>query len=280
MSNINTNGINSNYPTPGVNNSTQGMRDNFTSIKTNLGTAKDEITDLQNKVIVKAALDGTALNNDMAGAVLANVTTKSFRESSWPLASGNIGSSVLVDVSKGDVQYGNIVENTTISFGGWSPTGTQSQVQLNLTIANSAASIQLPETTFGSNVSLPPTTGMRESTGRMENLMSYDVANTTYRVGYYKSASTTIIPIISFPQGTTEVQLRFTTIDCGTTLEIEPITRNQKAGQIEYRTPGATGAQGDFPGAICTNGSNLYICSGAYDGSTSIWKYVTLNTVT
>ena len=211
----------------GVNNSTQGMRDNFTSIKTNLNTAKDEITDLQNKVVLKSALTGSTLNNDLNGAVVANVTTKSFRASSWPMAAGNLSSSVLVDVSKGDVQYGTLAENTTISFGGWAPAGTQSSVQLNLTIANSSAAVTLPETTFSSNVSLPPTTGMRESTARMENLISYDVANTTYRVGYYKSASTTIIPIITFPYNTKEVQIRFTTLDCGTTLDIEPITRNQ-----------------------------------------------------
>ena len=37
MSTINTNGLDVNYPIPGVNNNSQGFRDNFTSIKTNLG---------------------------------------------------------------------------------------------------------------------------------------------------------------------------------------------------------------------------------------------------
>ena len=36
MSSINTNGINTNYPVPGVNNNSQGFRDNFAAIKTNL----------------------------------------------------------------------------------------------------------------------------------------------------------------------------------------------------------------------------------------------------
>lgn len=279
MSNINTNGINGNYPTPGVNNSTQGFRDNFTSIKNNLGTAKDEITDLQNKVVLKSALEGSTLNNDMNGAVIANATTKSFRATTWPMSGGNLASSVTIDVSKGDVQYGTVVENTTLIFGGWAPAGTQSSVQLNLTIGNSSAAVVLPETTFSSNVSLPPTVGMRESTARMENLISYDVANTTYRVGYYKSASTTIIPMITFPYGTQEVQLRFTTVDCGTTLEIEPITRNQVASQVLYRTPTSTGQPGDFPGSICSDGSKIYICVNTYDGASTIWKYSNLANV-
>jgi hypothetical protein len=50
MSNINTNSIDTTYPVPGVNNTTQGFRDNFTSIKTNLDTAGTELTDLQSKL--------------------------------------------------------------------------------------------------------------------------------------------------------------------------------------------------------------------------------------
>ncbi len=46
MSTINTNSLNVNYPVPGVNNNTQGFRDNFSSIKTNLDTAGTEISDL------------------------------------------------------------------------------------------------------------------------------------------------------------------------------------------------------------------------------------------
>ena len=76
MSNINTNGINSSYPVPGVNNSTQGFRDNFSSIKTNLNTAYEELSDLQDKVIVKSALNSTALNNDMANTLISNASVR------------------------------------------------------------------------------------------------------------------------------------------------------------------------------------------------------------
>ena len=50
---INTNGIDVNYPIPGQNNSSQGFRNNFNAIKTNIDTAGTEITDLQNKVVKK-----------------------------------------------------------------------------------------------------------------------------------------------------------------------------------------------------------------------------------
>lgn len=267
MSNINTNNIDGNYPIPGVNNSSQGMRNNFTSIKTNLGVAKDEITDLQSKVIVKAALNDTTLNNDMAGAVLANTTTKGFRNSTWPMSASNLGSSVLVDISKGDVQYGTVVENTTISFGGWSPSGTQSQVQLNLTISNSAAVLQLPTTSFNSNVEV--ISGMKNSVRVVEN----------YYSNASPSAGTTVANYLSIPAGVKEVQLKFYTTDCGTTIDVEPVNRSQVASTIVTRTPTAVGALGDRMGTICSNGTNLFICLGPYDGSTAIWKKIILSNI-
>jgi len=75
MSSINTNSLDVNYPIPGQNNTTQGFRDNFTNIKTNLDIAGDEISDLQNKVVLKSALANSVLNNDMANTVIANAAT-------------------------------------------------------------------------------------------------------------------------------------------------------------------------------------------------------------
>ena len=85
MSSINTNPININYPVPGVNNNSQGFRDNFASIVTNLNAAGTEITDLQNKVVVKQALTGTTVNNDMANTLFSNASTRSFRATTYNL---------------------------------------------------------------------------------------------------------------------------------------------------------------------------------------------------
>ena len=49
-SSINTDGLDALYPVAGVDNDSQGFRDNFANIKTNLGHAKTEITDLQGGV--------------------------------------------------------------------------------------------------------------------------------------------------------------------------------------------------------------------------------------
>ena len=267
MSNINTTNINGNYPTPGVNNSTQGMRDNFTNIKNNLTVAKDEITDLQNKVIVKAALNDTTLNNDMAGATISNATIKGFRSQTWGMSAGNLGSSIVVDVSKGDVQYGNVVQNTTINFGGWSPAGTQSSVQLNLTIGNASAILQLPNTSFNSSTDV--VSGMKNSIRLVEN----------YSANASPAPSSTISNYISIPVGVKELQLKFTTIDCGTTIDVTPVNRNQVSSTVTIRTPTAIGSLGDVPGTICSDGTYLYLCIGQYNGSTAIWKKITLSNI-
>jgi hypothetical protein len=62
---INPNNIDGAYPVAGQDNNSQGFRDNFTNTSTNFQYAADEISDLQAKVVLKAALTGTVLDNDM-----------------------------------------------------------------------------------------------------------------------------------------------------------------------------------------------------------------------
>ena len=145
MSSINTNGINTNYPVPGVNNNSQGFRDNFAAIKTNLNAAGTEITDLQNKVVVKQALANSTLNNDMANTLISNALTRTFRASTYNLG-GALSGVVPVNVALGDVQFGTVAPNSnvTLQFGKWAPAGTQSNVQLKLTFNDSNSYISFP----------------------------------------------------------------------------------------------------------------------------------------
>lgn len=69
-SNINPTNIDGNFPVAGQDNDSQGFRDNFTNIKTNLQFAQAELNDLQNKAILKSALIGGTLTNDLNNAVL------------------------------------------------------------------------------------------------------------------------------------------------------------------------------------------------------------------
>jgi len=79
-SNINPQNIDGAYPVAGQDNDSQGFRDNFTNTRTNFSFAAAEITDLQNKAVLKAALDGTVLNNDMGGSILSNAQLQDMSE--------------------------------------------------------------------------------------------------------------------------------------------------------------------------------------------------------
>ena len=232
MSTINTNGINVNYPVPGVNNNSQGFRDNFAAIRTNLNTAGTEITDLQNKVVVKSALANSTVNNDMANTLISNALTRSFRASTYNL--GNALSGVVsVNVSLGDVQYGTIAGNTTIQFTGWAPTSTQSNVQLQLAISNNLAVLSFPS----------------QVTDGVTTLANYaNIANTN---------------TVSIPYGVTQLDYRFSTLDCGNSITVEPYNNSRITSQIQTREVTPTGAQGDMVGdiAISTGVNQLNITS-------------------
>jgi len=225
MSTINTNSINVNYPVPGVNNNSQGFRDNFASIVTNLNTAGTELTDLQNKVVVKQALTGTTLNNDMANTLISNASVRSFRSTTYNLGNALAGT-VLVDTSLGDVQYGAVASNTTFNFGSWAPAGTQANVQLNISVSNSLAVI-----TFSGNVVVANANNNGVST--LENFSNIGGLVT-----------------LTAPAGVTQLNYLISTTDCGNTLYISPINRPRVATQIQQRIVPPTGLQGDVAGDV------------------------------
>ena len=252
MSQINTNGINVNYPVPGVNNNSQGFRDNFAAIRTNLNTASTEITDLQNNVVVKSALANTIVNNDMANTLISNALTRSFRASSYNLGN-NISNSIVINASLGDVQYGTISGNTTITFAGWAPAGTQSNLQLQLNVSNSQAVISLP-----ASVSIAGTYGIKT----VENYSN---------VGG--------IPTLTVPYGVDQLAFRFSTLDCGSNITIEPFNLPRQSMQIQQRTPAPTGFQGDVAGTVSVDANYVYVCTDSYN-SIANTVYVTATTVT
>jgi len=265
-SKINTTGINTSFPTPGINNTSQGFRDNFSNIQTNLTTASSEITDLQNKVIVKSALTGVTLNNNMANTLLSNAAVQGFRHTTYNLGD-NLSGSVAIDVAKGDVIYGTIVEDATLNFGDWAPSGTKSSVELRLYIGNTSAKISFPNTSIDNNGIV--VSGMTNTVRLLEN----------YSSNIAPAPSTTHTNAVTVPAGVIEMSYTVSTIDCGTTLDIQPTNRNQIASSIEIRTPTRTGLRGDYPGRICTDGTYMYLCLGTYDGSTTIWGKIGLTAV-
>ena len=73
-SNIDDTGIDETYPVAGVDNDTQGFRDNFNIIKNNFVTAKSEITNLQDNTVKLTE------NNNMQGSYIIDASLKAVNE--------------------------------------------------------------------------------------------------------------------------------------------------------------------------------------------------------
>ena len=275
MSNINTNSIDTTFPVPGVNNSTQGFRDNFASIKNNLDVTNSELTDLQNKVVLKSALSGSALDNNMGNSVISFAATRNFRSTLkdyGPLVTEP--DAVIIDVSAADVHRGIISGNTDLIFAGWAPAGTKNGVDLHLIIEagtdRANASLNFVNTTYDSQGIVSK--GMNPMIRNIEN---YSSKNTNGNIPLNITIDTDFAPggvgithtnRIGIPAGVTELHFRVTSEDCGTTLDIVPISRSQKVTQLTDRVPRGSGEPGDMPGTICYHGSSIYLCINPYPG--------------
>lgn len=273
MSNINTNSIDTTFPVPGVNNSSQGFRDNFASIKNNLDTASSELTDLQNKVILKSALSGTSLDNNMANSVISYAATRNFRSTLKDYGIlATEPDAIIVDVSAADVHRGIVTGKTDLVFAGWAPAGTKNGIDLHLIIQADTdianTTISFPNSTYDSQGVVA-----RGMNPMIRNIENYSAKNSNTNQAIDVTIDTDFAPggvgithtnSIGIPAGVKEMHLRVTSEDCGTTMDIVPISRSHKAAQIVHRVPTGIGEPGDMPGAVCVDGTRLYLCINPY----------------
>jgi hypothetical protein len=141
-SQINPNNIDGNYPVPGVPNNTQGFRSNFTETQTNFQFAAQEITDLQNKVVLKEALAGTTLNNNMSGGKIYNVELQDVGYAYLPIAATS--GSIAIDYSAAQYQQINTTGSVSLSFINWPASGIAGSLRVGFNITNVAHTVTLP----------------------------------------------------------------------------------------------------------------------------------------
>ena len=139
---INPNNIDGAYPVAGQDNNSQGFRDNFTNTKTNFQFAADEITDLQAKVVLKQALTGTTLDNDMLGSVLANATLEDMAYTR--LALGSVSSSQTINFAAAMFQTLTTTGSVSLAFTNFPPAGSAGVVNVQVTVSSVAHTLTLP----------------------------------------------------------------------------------------------------------------------------------------
>ena len=142
-SQINPNNVNGNFPIAGVPNSTQGFRDNFTNIKTNFEFAETEIDDLQSKAILKSALAGGTLDNNVGNNLVYNARVQGISGTLVQIA--NTAGVINIDASAGPYQSivmgGNI--NLAFTANTWTAAGAYGKVRVEIT-GTTGQTITLP----------------------------------------------------------------------------------------------------------------------------------------
>lgn len=139
---INPNNIDGTYPVAGQDNNSQGFRDNFTNTKTNFEYAAEEITELQNKAVLKSALTGTTLNNNMLGSILSNAQLQDMSETR--VALGTLSGSVTIDYETGSYQTVVAGGSVLLAFLNFPAPGALGTVAVQITINNPAFTLTLP----------------------------------------------------------------------------------------------------------------------------------------
>ena len=132
-SNIVPGNIDATYPKAGQDNSSQGFRDNFNSIKNNFTEAKTEIDNIQSN---KANLDSA---NNFNGNTIQNAVLKDNSETIF--AHGSVSSgSVTLDHENGHYQTLTITADTTFAFMNF-PTGSVGRIILDITVQPTSTGI-------------------------------------------------------------------------------------------------------------------------------------------
>jgi hypothetical protein len=187
---INPNNINGAYPVAGQDNNSQGFRDNFTNTKTNFEYAATEITDLQNKAVLKSSLTGTTLNNDMGGSLLSNAQLQDM--SATVVALGSVTGTQVVDYAAGPYYTLTTTGSVTLSFSNFPTAGTLGCCRVRISIASIAHTVTLPAAV---------TIGTANIQGYASNIITFN------QTGTY--------------------EFEFETVDAGATISVFDLNRNR-----------------------------------------------------
>jgi hypothetical protein len=184
-SNINPNNIDGTYPVAGQDNNSQGFRDNFTNIKSNFQYAEDEINDLQSKVILKAALSGSVLDNDMLGSLVYNGTIADF--GATRVALGSVTGSQTINYELGHFQTLTTTGSVSLAFTNFPVAGIAGVVNVQVTVSNVAHTLTLPAAVSVNNAGIR---GINTST----NVITF-AATGTYTFQFVTSDSGSTITV-------------------------------------------------------------------------------------
>jgi len=190
-SSINPNTIDGTYPIAGQDNNSQGFRDNFTQTKVNFTYAAQEIDDLQAKSVLKAALTGTVLDNNMNDNLIYAAKIQDF--SAVKVAIIPTGGVLTMNYASAHYQSYSTASagSVTLSFSNFPPAGSYGYMKLQFTVTNVALTLTLPASV---SLGLDGIQGISPGTAGVQNTITFG-ATGVYEFGFgsYDGGSTITI---------------------------------------------------------------------------------------
>lgn len=143
-SQVNTLGLNENYPVAGQNNPSQGFRDNFTKIKSTFGQVQVELTQLRNYVLRKLE-EGEIFehDNDVNYYKLIRAQLKAYSETFYDI--GAADTVVSVNLQNGNFQKVTLTKTADLSLSGFPTThNAVGRLTLWVTVNNASHRLFIP----------------------------------------------------------------------------------------------------------------------------------------
>ena len=244
-SNINPNNIDGAYPVAGQDNNSQGFRDNFTNIKTNFQFTEDEINDLQNKVLLKSALIGQSLDNNMSGALLQAARIQNFSATKVPLA-GTTGT-ITVNYTSGHYQTVSTAGNITLAFSQF-PATQYGLLRLQINITNVAHTVTLPAAV---SLGITGIQGISPGTAGVSNTISFAVTG-KYEFAFGSDDGGSTITVFDLNRALTNFSAADLTLDDLTASGFVSAAGNVTGGNLI--TTGSASATGNVAGGNLITG--------------------------
>ena len=267
---INPNNINGNYPVANQPNNTQGFRDNFTNTKTNFQYAADEISDLQSKAVLKAALTGSTLDNNMNNNLIYAALIQDFSATAVQITATS--GSIAVDYSAGHYQTIVPTGSISLSFVNFPVSGQAGLIRLRLTISSTAYTVTLP-----SAVSVG-TTGIQ---GLSANTITFG-ATGTYEFDFETVDGGTTITVFDLNRpllAGAGLGVGFVTGSGGTVTQASSrttgVTINKKCGAITLYSAAGTSAYTSFTVTNSLVTANDVIVVNQQSGTNTYLAFVT-----
>ena len=175
------------FPVAGLDNDSQGFRDNFNYIKDALTTENANVTALQSNVVLTANLvNGDPVDNDLKGSTINNGSYTNFHGISH--VSSAIGSTD-VDITAGNIQQFTLTTGSSFTFRNWPASGKYASVRLHF-VSNGSGNYNIDfATENGGTVVLEssfPATLTVADTGAHQVVEAWSYTGSTNKIVYIR----------------------------------------------------------------------------------------------